>query len=97
MGEELRVSPAVLGEIQASLSRGRSALEDAGTSAPSGIDGGGLTALLAGMIVKVTDRAASMSEGLAAIDAQVGEAGTAFWETDAEVASGYAGGGTRVD
>jgi len=50
-----------------------------------------MSAMLTGMMAKVLDNAAAMSEGLAGVSSQVGEAGTAFWETDAAVATSYAG------
>ena len=47
--------------------------------------------MLTSMMAKVLDNAAAMSEGLAGASSQVGEAGAAFWETDAAVATSYAG------
>ncbi|QZY28790.1 hypothetical protein [Nocardioides coralli] len=95
MAEELRVPPAALDQIRAELGRGRSALEECGPSTPRGIDAGEMTAMLTGMLSRVLDSAAAMSEGLAAVSSQVGEAGTTFWETDASVATTYAGGRLR--
>lgn len=95
MGDELQVSAATLAEIRAELGKGRDALEGSGSSAPRGIDAGDLTAMLTGMLSKVLDSAATMSQGLACVSDQVAEAGTAFWETDADVASRYGSGVPR--
>jgi hypothetical protein len=51
-----------------------------------------MTAMLTGMMSKVLDQAAALSEGLSGVSAQVGEADTAFWETDADVSMSYGGG-----
>lgn len=91
MGEELKVPAATLSEITSELGKGQSALEDTASSAPAGVDAGDLTAMLTGMLSKVLERAASVSEGLAGVSSQVAEAGTHFWETDAEVATTYGG------
>jgi hypothetical protein len=95
VGDELQVPAATLAEIRAELGRGRSALEDCGSSAPGGVDAGDVTAILTGMLSKVLDSAAAMSEGLAGVSSQVGEAGTTFWETDASVATSYGDGRLR--
>lgn len=94
MAEELRVPAATLAEIRAELGRGRGALEDC-RSAPRTVDAGDATAILAGMMAKVLESAAAMSEGIVAVGEQVGEAGTTFWETDAGVATSYSGGRLR--
>lgn len=96
MAEELRVPAATLAEIRAQLGRGRGALEECGASAPRGVDAGDVTALLTGMLSRVLESAAAVSEGLAAVSGQVGEAGTTFWETDAGVATSYGDGRLRV-
>lgn len=90
---ELRVPPAVLDTVRADLDAGRQALEDAAGSAPSGVDAGELTALLLGMLGKVSGNAAAVSEGLAAASAQVADAGADFWEVDAAQAQRHGGGG----
>ena len=98
MGDDLRVPSATLSEIQGELGKGGSALEDTGSSAPSGIDAGDMTAMLTGMMSKVIEQAATLSEGLAAISGQVAEAGSHFWEVDAEIGATYGGaGGPRAD
>lgn len=98
MGDELRVSPGTLAEIRARLAAGRQALEDCAASAPRNLAAGDMTAMLTGMMSRVLDNAALLSTGLAAISDQVGEAGTAFWETDQEIGATYGGqGGVRVD
>lgn len=91
MGDELRVPASTLAEIQGELARGRAALERAGSSAPAGLDAGDMSAMLGAMMAKVVDNAAALSEGLAAVGSQVGEAGTTFWEVDAVVATSYGG------
>jgi hypothetical protein len=93
VADELRVPASTLAEIRAELGRGRSALEEAGSSAPRSVDAGDMTAMLTGMLSKALEGAATMSEGIAGVSSQVGEAGTTFWETDAGVASAYAGRG----
>jgi len=47
----------------------------------------------------MAEQAAMVSASLGAIGDQVGEAGAAFWQTDAEVAANYsgAGGARRAD
>ena len=49
--------------------------------------------MLTGMMSKVLDQAAALSEGLSGVSAQVGEADTHFWETDEDVSTSYGGGG----
>lgn len=98
MGDELRVSPAALAEIRSQLGRGRQALEDSASSAPRDIDAGDMTAMLTGMLSRALENAATVSTALAAISDQVGNAGTAFWETDEEVGASFGGrGGVRAD
>lgn len=89
MAEELKVPAATLAEVRDRLGAGRSALEESASSAPRTVDGGEVTALLTGMLSRVLDNAAAVSEALGAVSSQVAEAGTAFWETDAEVAATY--------
>ncbi len=93
MGDELTVPATTLSEIRNELGKGRSALEDTASSVPSGIDAGDLTAMVTGMMSKVIERAAEVSEGLAGISGQVAEAGSHFWEVDADVATTYGGTG----
>ena len=97
MAEELRVPESTLAEIRHELGKGRNALEDAGSSAPRSIDAGEMSAMLTAMMAKVLENAATMSEGLAGVSSQVGEAGASFWETDAAVATSYAGKELPVD
>ena len=91
MGDELAVPPGTLASIRAELSRGEAAIEDSASSAPKDIDAGELSAMLTGMMAKVLGRAADVSEGIAGVSAQVGEAGTHFWEIDTEIATTYRG------
>lgn len=97
MSGDLQVSPGVVGSIRAELGKGRQGLEDSAGSAPSSIDAGEMTAMLLSMLSRVTEQAATVSASLGAIGDQVGEAGAAFWETDSEIASVYAGGPRRAD
>ena len=96
MADELAISAAALDSVREELGRGETAIEESASSAPEGIDAGDLTAMLTGMMAKVLDRAADVSEGIAAVSAQVGEAGTHFWEIDTETAATYRG-GQRAD
>ncbi|MGH3361246.1 MAG: hypothetical protein ACRDOM_02190 [Nocardioides sp.] len=91
MGEELQVSPATLARIRSDLGKGREALEGSASSAPSGIDAGEMTAMLTGMMSKVVDNAAAVSEALGGMSAQVSGTGAHFWEVDADVAADYRG------
>ncbi len=91
MGDELRVPSATLGAIRSELATGRTALEDTASSSPRAIDAGEMTAMLTAMMSKVIDNAATVSESLGGVSGQVAEAGSNFWETDADVASSYAG------
>ena len=92
MGDELRIPAGVLSDIRGELGKGSDALEGTGGSAPRGIDAGEMTAMLTGMMSKVVDQAAALSEGLSGVSAQVGEADTHFWETDEDVSTSYGGG-----
>ena len=96
MADELRVPDTTLAEIRHELGKGRDALEGAGSSAPRTVDAGNMAAMLTGMMAKVLDNTATMSEGLAGVSSLVGEAGTSFWETDAAVATSYSGRGIPV-
>lgn len=91
MGDELSLSPATLAEITGELGRGRAAIEDCASSSPRSVDAGELTAMLTGMLAKVIDNASTVSETIGGCSAQAGEAGSHFWEVDADVASTYAG------
>jgi hypothetical protein len=86
---DLQVPPGVLSAVQAHLQEGRDALEESAGSAPRTVDAGDLTPMIQGMIAKALDNAASISSGLSAARGQVAEAGTHFWEVDAEQAAGY--------
>ena len=91
MTGEVQVSPAVLAEVAGRLRAGRSVIEACAGSAPGTVDAGEVTAALTSMLARVTESAATVSEALGAMAGQVGEAGAAFWETDAEVAAAYSG------
>jgi hypothetical protein len=92
VGDELSVPPGVLSDIQGELGKGSDAIEGTAGSAPRAIDAGEMTAMLTGMMSKVLDQAAALSEGLSGVCAQVGEADTHFWETDEDVSTSYGGG-----
>ena len=55
-----------------------------------------MTALILGMLARVVDNAAAVSEGLAAVSGQVAEAEAEFWEIDATQAGRYGHAGLRV-
>lgn len=97
MADELAIPPGTLGSVRAELGRGETAIEDSASSAPTAIDAGDMSAMLTGMMAKVLDRAADVSEGITAVSGQVGEAGTHFWEVDTEIASGYREAGPHAD
>lgn len=86
---DLQIPPGVLTAVQGHLQDGRSALEDTASSAPRNVDAGDLTPMIQGMLATAIGNAASISSGLSAVRAQVAEAGTHFWEVDAEQAAGY--------
>ena len=93
MTDELQVSPEVTAAIRADLGKGREGLEDTAAAAPGSIDAGEMSAMLASMLGRVTDQAAQVSAACGAIGDQVGVAGAAFWELDAEVAGVFSGPG----
>ena len=93
---ELRVPPATLAAIRGFLDAAASGLEGTAGSAPTGLDGGDMTPLLTAMLSKVVDSAATMSEGLTLVSAQVDETEADFWASDADVSATFAG-GARVD
>lgn len=91
MGAETAIPAGLLESVRASLGRGRTAIEESASSAPSGIDGGELSAMLTSMMSRVADNAAAVSDSLSAVSAQVSEVGAAFWSLDADVATRYSG------
>ena len=93
MSDELQLSPEVTAAIRADLSKGRQGLEDTASAAPGSVDAGEMSAMLTSMLAKVTDQAAQVSAACGAIGDQVGIAGAAFWELDAEVSSVFSGPG----
>jgi hypothetical protein len=99
MSDDLQISPALVESIRAELGNGRQSLEDSSSSAPTSIDAGEITEMLCTILALMAEQAAMVSASLGAIGDQVGEAGAAFWQTDAEVAADYsgAGGARRAD
>ncbi|MFC7358810.1 hypothetical protein [Nocardioides astragali] len=94
---EVRVPPATLAAIRDVLDGARTTLEDSAGSSPGAVDGGDMTPLLTAMLAKITDGAATMSEGMAAISSQVSDSEADFWTTDSSVGSTFGGGHPVVD
>lgn len=94
---EVRVPPATLAAIRGVLDSARTTLEETAHSAPGSVDGGDMTPVLTAILAKLTDGAATMSEGLAAISGQVSESEADFWVTDSAVGSTFGGGRPVVD
>ena len=94
---ELQVPSGLLEGLAGRLTKAAGSVEDTAGSAPSGVDAGDLTAMIAGMISAVADNAASVSEALTAMGAQVGTAQADFWSADDAVASSYRGGLPNAD
>jgi hypothetical protein len=86
---ELSIPGPVLEEVRSALSDGRATIEDVAGSAPASVDAGEMTAMILGMLAKVVDNAATVSEALAAVGAQVAEAEAEFWEVDTSEALRY--------
>lgn len=93
---ELRVPPATLSSIRGLLDTAAGDIEATAGSAPQGLDGGDMTPLLTAMLSKMVDSAATLSEGLTVVSAQVTDAEADFWTSDAAVSDTFAG-GVRVD
>ena len=93
----MQVPAATLDAIRAVLGSARATVEDTATSAPAAVDGGDMTPLLTAMLSKLTDSAASLSEGLAAISDQVDDTEADFWATDAAIDTAFTLGGHVVD
>lgn len=89
---DLSVPPATLSAIRGLLGAAAEGLEGTAGSAPRALDGGDMTPLLTAMLGRLVESAATMSEGLTAINARVDEAETGFWTTDAAVADTFRGG-----
>lgn len=94
---EVRVPPATLAAIRIVLGDARTTLEESAGTAPASVDGGDMAPVLAAMLGKLTECAATMSESLAAISTEVSESEADFWATDAAVSSAFGGGRPRVD
>lgn len=86
---ELNIPAAVLEEVRSALADGRTAIEDVAGSAPASVDAGEMTAMILGMLARVVDNAATVSEGLSAVADQVAEAEAEFWEVDTSEALRY--------
>jgi hypothetical protein len=93
VSDELQLSPEVTAAIRADLGKGRQGLEDTASAAPGSVDAGDMSAMLSSMLGRITEQAAQASAACGAIGDQVGVAGAAFWELDAEVASVFSGPG----
>lgn len=91
MSDQLQIPPGILDTVRSGLDRAAAGLEDTAGGAPSGVDAGDMQGIVTSMISRVVGNAATVSEVLTAISAQVGNAGTAFWQTDETVASTYRG------
>ncbi|HYH73391.1 MAG TPA: hypothetical protein VD764_09235 [Nocardioides sp.] len=89
---ELRVPPTTLSSIRGFLDTAASGLEATAGSAPHGLDGGDMTPVLTAMLSKLVDNAATLSEGLTVVSAQVTDAEADFWTSDAAVSDSFAGG-----
>lgn len=86
---ELDIPGPVLDAVRSRLGTGRSAIEGVAASAPDSVDAGEMTALILGMLARVVDNAAAVSEGLAAVGAQVDGAEAEFWDVDLVQAGRY--------
>ena len=93
---ELRVPPATLSSIRGFLDTAAGEVEATAGSAPQGLDGGDMTPLLTAMLSKLVENAATLSEGLTVVSAQVTDAEADFWMSDAAVSGTFAG-GLRAD
>lgn len=85
----MEMPAAVLAAVRAELATGRTDLEAVAGSAPAGVDAGDMTAMILGMLGKVVDNAAAVSEGLAVVSSEVDEAEADVWEVDADVSDRY--------
>lgn len=94
---DLQVPAATLDAIRTQLGTARATVEDTASSAPGSLDGGDATPLLSAMLSKLTDSAASLSEGLALVSSQVDDTEADFWTTDSAVDATFTGGGHRAD
>lgn len=83
----VKISEAVLGRIRESMDHGRNRIEDTASSAPKSVDAGELSAMMHGMLSKLTDSAGTISEVLSVVRDRVDDAAANFWEQDAETAA----------
>jgi hypothetical protein len=91
VSDQIQLPPGLLDTVRAGLDKAASGLEDTAGGAPQGVDAGDMQGIVTSMISRVVDNAATVSEVMTAISAQVGNADAAFWETDDAVASTYRG------
>lgn len=88
---EVQVSAAALAAVRGELSSGRSGLEGVAASAPASVDAGEMTAMILGMLGRVVDNAAAVSDGVAAVSAEVNVVEATYWDVDTDVAARYQG------
>lgn len=83
----VKISEAVVGRIRDSVDSGRNGIENTAASAPKSVDAGELSAMMNGMLSKLTDSAGTISEVLSVVRDRVDDAAANFWKQDAEAAA----------
>lgn len=80
----ISISDDLVSTIRGHIDGGATAIEDSAGSAPSGVDGGEMSAKLASMLNRACSAAADLSEGASVISANVETAGADFWRADGQ-------------
>ncbi|MGH3350898.1 MAG: hypothetical protein ACRDPS_09560 [Nocardioides sp.] len=83
----VKISHAVVTSVRGSVDKGRDAIEGTASSAPKSVDAGEMSAMMNGMLSKITDSAATVSDLLAVVGDRVDDAARNFWTVDAEAAA----------
>lgn len=86
---DLEAGGGVLSGVSSRLLTAAETLDGTGGSAPTGIDAGPWTALIASMVTRLSEAAGSTAEGLAGCSQAVLDAGTTFGNADEAVRESF--------
>ncbi len=89
---EVDVGADLLQTLESGLQAAHTLLEDVAGSAPTDVDAGLVSGLIAGMLATVLDNAGAASEALVGIATEVRGAGQDFWSVDADQVGTYTSG-----